>query len=235
MELAELAVDTIGKRAKIINHIGSPDTQSALRLARHAGQIGCDAVSSLAPNFIYRYSEQQVIDYYRRACDESGLPMLVYCTNLIGTDPVAFISKVIKVPGVIGLKYTMPDYYSMHRIVELNGGNINVINGPDETLLCGLIMGADGGIGSTYNLMGSWYVELYKAWKDNNIESARQKQFQINRVIEVLLAYGGTSAIKAALNAMGMDAGSSAYPAQPLNAEETSRLITALREVGYTI
>ena len=28
----------------------------------------------------------------------------------------------------------------------LNGGDINMLNGPDETLICGLMMGADGGL-----------------------------------------------------------------------------------------
>ena len=67
------------------------------------------------------------------------------------------MEKVLELPGVIGMKFTRNDYYELFRISRLQGGNINLLNGPDETLLCGLVMGADGGIGSTYNIMPGIY------------------------------------------------------------------------------
>lgn len=51
----------------------------------------------------------------------------------------------------------------MRRVIELNTGDINVINGPDEMLICGLTMGADAGIGSIYNIMPEKFVKLYGA------------------------------------------------------------------------
>ena len=61
----------------------------------------------------------------------------------------------------------------MHRITKLNGGDINVINGPDEMLICGLTMGADGGIGSTYNVIPAWYCALYEAFRRGDFAAAR--------------------------------------------------------------
>lgn len=90
-----------------------------------------------------------------------------------GMDVCGLMEKLIHVPHIIGAKYTMPDYYLMHRLSELNGGDINIINGPDETLLCGLIMGADGGIGTTYNLIPDYYVHIYDAYKAGDIEEAK--------------------------------------------------------------
>ncbi len=234
-ELTELAVATCKGKAKIINHVGAVDTQQALRLARHAGETGCDAVSSLVPNYVASYTVPQILDYYRRLHDESGLPVLVYCTNLVGGNPYEFMREAIKTEGLIGCKYTMFDYYSMHRICELNGSDINVINGPDEMLICGLTMGADGGIGSTYNLMADRFIKLFKSFRAGDFEQARATQFSINRVISVLLAHSCVAAIKEAFKVMGLDVGDVAYPGKRFDSEERSVLVKELKQAGLEL
>ena len=234
-ELAELSVAVCKNRGVIINHVGAVDTQSAIRLARHAGQIGCDAVSSLVPNYLTTYTQAQVLDYYKRISDASGLPVLVYCKGNVGGSPFEFMEKVMQVEGLIGCKYTMFDYYTLRRIADLNGGDINVINGPDEMLICGLTMGADGGIGSTYNLMGDWFVELYTKFTSGDLEGARQVQFRINKVITVLLKYGCIESIKEAFNIMGFDAGSVAYPGKVFTPEESAAFRKEMNGAGYEL
>ncbi|MBQ9409533.1 MAG: dihydrodipicolinate synthase family protein [Clostridia bacterium] len=234
-EMIETAMEQCRGKVAVINHVGAVDTQQALRLARHSGQIGCDAISSLVPNYVTTYTTEQILDYYKRLSDVSGLPVLVYCTSLVGSAPYEFMQRAIEVDGVIGCKFTLSDYYSMHRIVELNGGDINVINGPDEMLICGLTMGADGGIGSTYNLMPERFLNLYKAFNEGRYDEARRIQFGINRVIAVLLKFGCIAAIKQVFTCMGIDAGSVAYPGKVFDREETERLLSELKQAGFAL
>lgn len=235
MQLAETAVDMCKDKGVIINHVGAIDPASALRLARHAGEAGCSAISSLVPNYVNTFTAEQVLDYYKRISDASGLPVLVYCTGLLKDSPFEFMQKAIKTGNVIGLKYTMPNYYNMQQITQLNGGDINVINGPDETLICGLMMGADGGIGSTYNLMGAWYVELYDAFRAGDFQKAREMQFRINKVITVLLKHDCIAAIKECMNIMGFDAGSVAYPGKRFSSEQRAALAADMNAAGFQI
>lgn len=233
MEMAEVAVEKTRGRGAVINHIGAPDTMSALRLAKHAAEIGCDAVSSVLPNFYFQYSTPQIVDYYKRVADASGLPILVYANGLMNCNPVEFMREVMKVEGVIGVKYTIFDYYDLHRICTLNGGNINVLNGPDEMLICGLVMGADGGIGTTYNVMPDWFCELYQAYRAGDLERARAAQFRINRVIEIMRRYPPIiPATKEVFRYRGIDVGAAAYPAKQYTAEESEAMRREMREAG---
>ena len=231
-EMAETAVALTKGRGWIINHIGAPDTQSALRLARHAGEIGCDAVSSVLPNFYYKYDTPQILDYYRRVADVSGLPVVVYANGLLDGSPYEFMRQVMEVPGVIGVKYTIYNYYEMHRICELNEGDINVINGPDEMLLCGLAMGADGGIGTTYNVTPDWFCALYDAFRAGDFAAAQAMQFRINHMVEVLRRYGTLPATKESFRFRGIDAGDAAYPARRFTKEESEALRRELAAAG---
>ncbi len=234
MKMAEAAADAVkGTGKKLILHVGAPVLSSAERLARHAREVGADAISSVYPNFFCHYSVDEALAYYKRLIDASGLPMLGYCQGLMqGADVVRFVEKLMKVDGVIGVKYTFPNYYNLYQIKQLNGGDINVINGPDETLLAGLSMGADGGIGSTYNLMAGRYVKLYEAVQNNDMEEASALQQNINRVIAVCIRYGVVPSIKLCLNEMGFDVGHAAAPAHRYTNDEHNEIIAAFREAG---
>lgn len=234
MIMAEAAADAVkGTDKKLILHIGAADTRSAQRLAKHAAEVGADAVSSVYPSFFSRYTVAEAKEYYRSLVEASGLPMLCYCNPMIqGNDAVQFAKTMMTVEGVIGLKYTMPNYYHMHLIKQINGGNINVINGPDECLICGLSMGADGGIGTTYNMMPGWFVELYKAFRANDIAKAQEMQFKINKVITVLINNGTLPASKLAMEALGFEPGHAAFPAHRYTQEERAKIIAELKEAG---
>ena len=232
MEMAELSVSLLRGRGVVINHIGAPDAGETLRLARHAREIGCDAVSSVLPNYFFKYPTDRILDYYKRIADAAALPVVVYANGLMNGNPYEFMRQAVEIPGVVGVKYTIYDYYEMHRICELNGGDINVLNGPDEMLLCGLAMGADGGIGTTYNLMPDRFCALYDAFRAGDIRRAQELQFSVNHVIAALRPYTSIPAVKAYFSMRGIDAGHTAYPGRILSAEEQTAFRAALEENG---
>ncbi len=121
----------------------------------------------------------------------------------------------------------------MRRIKELNNGDINVINGPDEMLICGLSMGADAGIGSTYNLMCAEYVALRNAFLRGDLDEARRIQYKVNKVTEILIRYNVARAVKYILSLDGIEAGDMAYPMYALTDEQKKSLVKELTDVGF--
>lgn len=230
---AEATVEANDGRGIVINHVGAASPFDAFELAKHARECGCDAVSSVVPNFYYKYNEDEIVDYYKRLADAAGLPVIAYAQNLLQGDGVSLMKRLIEVDGVIGVKYTLSDYYSMHRIKEINGGDINVINGSDEMFICGLSMGADAGIGSTYNLMCAEYVRLFNQFHAGDLDGAKATQYKVNKVVEILIKYGVIRSIKYVLGELGIPSGEASYPATPLSDEEKRMLIKDLTDVGY--
>ncbi len=211
-EMAEITVDEVKGRGSVISHIGAIDLRTAQDLARHASDAGVDAISSVPP-FFYGYGEREIIQYYQALSDSSDVPMLMYASPLSGTAiKTEMVEKMLGIRNMIGLKWTSYDYYEMRKIKELNGGDINVINGPDETLLCGLAMGADGGIGATYNPMPKVFVKIYESFMSGNIAEAQEAQFMANRVIKVLLRHGVLNGVKDMLEMLGFEVGYCTYP-----------------------
>ena len=231
-DTAQAVMQANAGRGAVIVHVGAASPEEAFGLARHAREIGCDAVSSVVPNFFFRYSDDELVEYYKRLADAAQLPVLAYAQGLLGSsDVVELMSRLIKIDNVIGVKYTLTNFYDMMRIKRLNNGDINVINGPDEMLLCGLVMGADAGIGSTYNVMCGSYRELFDAFCSGELDTARELQKSINEVIEVIIRHGVIRTVKYMLSLKGIDAGVPAYPAFELSEDEKAAI---RRELGNT-
>jgi len=186
--------------------------------------------------YTFKYTEEELIDYYKTIADNTDKPIIVYATNMMEKmDVKGILTKLLEIDKIIGVKFTIRDYFRMRKVKEINGGNINLINGPDETLLCGLTMGADGGIGTTYNVMAPWFVALYSAYIKGDIKKAEEMQHKIDLGVEILIRYSKNGAIKAtkeALNLMGINVGNAVYPAAPLSRDESQSLKKELQDIG---
>lgn len=234
MEMAETVMDNINGKGVIIDHIMASNFHETIVLAKHAEKVGVQAISALAPMYFFQHNEDELVNYYKEIAEAVSIPLLVYATPQINSVNLTnLIQRLMEVPNICGLKFTRPSYYELHKLTELNDGNINVINGPDEMLICGLLMGADGGIGSTYNLMAEGFVSLYNSFCQGDIKSAREMQFKINRVIDVMIKHDALNSGKFMLSELGFDIGYSAFPRKRFEDAEKEEILIELREAGF--
>ena len=233
MELAEIVKDEAPAGIRLISHIGAADLATVRRLARHSREIGLDGISSVPP-FFFNYDETGVLEYYRAMSEASdALPMLIYASPLSGAPlPVSTVEKMLAIPGFIGMKFTNPNYFMMSRYKKLSGGDINIINGPDETCALGLLMGADGAIGSTYNVMPRLFVRIYDAVKAGRAEEALPLQMKADELIELMLKYDIISCCKLMLDLRGYDIGETNRPMRRLTPAEKDAFVAALDALG---
>lgn len=219
-KLLEVVLDAVEGKVPVIAHIGAIDLPTTLELAGHAKRAGAAAISSIPPIY-FQYGENEVIEYYKTIAAAAEIPLVMYGVGLANTKlTVSLVEKLMEVENIIGIKWTYPDYYSMGLLKMIHNGNINVINGPDEMLVCGLAIGADAGIGTTYNVMPGLFVKLYDAYQSGQVEEAKKLQQMINRVITVLIKYHAIASTKELLCHMGFDVGKCTRPLRHLSEEE---------------
>lgn len=236
MKMVECVVAANRKRGKIIVQTGAIIPQDVFRLAEHAGRCKVDGISSIPPSLFYQYTEDEMVSYYRKLAELAALPLLVYrapVTN--GGNIVSVMNKLLRIDGIIGLKYTGESYFEMWKLLQINDGNINVINGADETLLCGLITGAQGGIGAVYNVIPQEFVALYRAFKRADWDEARRLQKKICQVIDTMFNFirgaGIVLPIKVLLEAAGFAVGLPVFPAAEYTESEREQLVSAIRTI----
>ena len=212
-KLVELAVGMSRSRGKVIAHVGAIQASQAFELAAHAAKAGADAVASIPP-FVGGCSWDEVVGYYTRLGQASPAPVVAY--YIPGLTGQAFsldqLASLAQVKGVCGLKFTDSNLYLMQRLIARLSAEQIVYNGPDEMLALGLQMGAQGGIGTTYNFMPEKFLAIAAHCAAGRFAEAIAVQKQANEVIEVLLRYQGLAATKQILYWQGLIASPTCAP-----------------------
>lgn len=215
--IAEASVQLSPPDKIVMVHIGAMSTGEAVELAEHAATVGAHAISALPP--IGNYSFAEIKAYYRALASASSLPLLIYYFPAFAPaiNAVQQILELCEIPNIHGLKFTDADLFKMS---EIKRQGATIFYGTDEMLTAGLVMGADGGIGSFYNVMPKQFVELYDLTRNNEWQQARAVQAIINEVIALGLRYSVHASVKAMLQHLGIDCGGCIAPRRNLTNEE---------------
>jgi N-acetylneuraminate lyase len=233
--VAKAVVQQVKGRVPVVVHVGAITTQAACALAAHAEEIGADATSSVPP-FYYNVGPEGVKQHYLRIARASSLPFYIY--NIPGTTGVTVELNTVRellalAPTVRGLKYTAFDFYTMRKFIELEGGRLNVVSGPDEMMIAGQAMGADGAIGTTENILPRLFVQAFNAFRAGDLATAQALQAKINWVVNIFLSFPQHSAVKEIMRLLGFNLGAGRSPLLPLTDQQRGRLREMLEEVGF--
>lgn len=214
----------------VIVHVGASSTHDAIRLARYSARAKAHVVSSLPP--IGNYSFVEIKQYYEALAAASDLPLLVYYFPSVSPSikNADQIKELCAIPNVVGLKFTAHDLFMMSVVKE--SGAV-VFNGYDEVLIAGLLMGADGGIGTFYNIAPELFMRIYQLTTENKWQEARAVQSKVNALIEAAVRFPVFPAIKKMLAWSGIDCGECLAPRRSLTVEEETALREAVSRAGF--
>jgi N-acetylneuraminate lyase len=222
-KLVEAAVRSSPPDKKVILHVGASSLEGTLPLLRHASTLPLAAVSSLPP---VGSTFPSLLHFYKQLAANTDLPLIVYYFPAVGGElSTDQLLELAQIPGVLGLKYTDYDLYKLSLLAD--SGSV-MFNGRDEVLAAGLLMGAAGGIGSTYNAFPDLYVKLFAAASLDDWTQARACQRTINRAITALLRFPLVPALKEFMSWQDIPCGPSLAAVPYLDAAQRKQLRSSL-------
>jgi N-acetylneuraminate lyase len=159
-------------RVRLIAHVGAISTDEAIAMARIAADSGYDAISAIPP-FYSDFSPAEVLAHYTELAQATPLPLIIYNFPAKSSRPpsTAQLLQLLDNPRIIGVKHTSQNLYQLERLKQAAPDAV-IYNGFDEMFVGGVAMGADGGIGTTYNVMGRWFVQMFDAIAAGQFEKA---------------------------------------------------------------
>lgn len=231
----EITVDQAAGRVGIMAHIGAFQLQDTLELARHAGDAGADAISSLPNSWFFNIDGDGLIDFYEQISNACDLPLLAYnIPQRTGVELSASLMKrLLSIKTVVGLKHATGDICQMQSMIDLAKGDITVFMGEDGFLLPALMYGAQGGIGGGYPIMPRYYVDIYSNFLAGNYEKARDIQLKGNKLDAV---YDGGAFIAKnmeLLRMLGFDCGYGRSPNRRLTDDQAKDFRKACEEINF--
>jgi len=238
-KIAEIVVDQTNGRVPVIIGVGSTYTSDSVELARHAKDIGADALLLQAP-YYFKYDEDTLYEHYREVAEKSDLPLIIYnYPAAVGLDlSPELIARLAGIENIVGLKDTTTNIGHIQRVIYLAKKvkqDFAVFSGSDDLLLPNLIIGGQGAVTGVGNFWPELPVNIYRAYKKNDLEEARKFHNILIDLREFLFTLYKPliPVFKAALYLMGRNATPHVrMPMQPLTKVKQEKLKEKLKELG---
>jgi N-acetylneuraminate lyase len=223
---------------KVMTLVGGTSIADCKELARHAKKIGLHAVSFTAPFYFKPATVRQLAECCKAIADEVPEMPLYYYHIPVLTGVDFFMIDLLNavdgyVPNFAGIKYTHEDFMDFLSCLNFNNGKYDMLWGRDESFLSALILGAKGGVGSTFNYAAPLYLQLLEAFNNGDFKNAKQKQQQSIDIIRLLGKYGGIATGKAYMKMMGMNCGEFRLPVTNMNEEQFASFGKDVEQINF--
>ena len=187
-KILETVMDEVGGELTVIAHVACNNTEDSRKLAAHAESLGVDAIAAIPPIY-FHLPDHAVAQYWNDISDAApNTDFIIYnIPQLAGTKlTVPLYLRMLENKRVIGVKNSSESAQDIQLFKDAGGEGHIVMNGPDEQLVSGLAIGADGGIGGTYGAMPELYLAIFDAVKKGDIARAQEIQNDACRIIYAL-------------------------------------------------
>ncbi|MHA1505636.1 MAG: dihydrodipicolinate synthase family protein [Candidatus Asgardarchaeia archaeon] len=229
----EVVVDQTNGRIPVIAHVGFPDTESTVKLAKFAEDVGADALGAIGPYF-YHPDIIGLVRHFKELKDSVEIPVLVYNNpGRMGYNITpSYFEKLVDEAGVDGIKDTSKNIAQLQSLVRLFGERCVVIGASDSLIYATFVVGAVGHISGVSNPFPELAVRIYELVKKGMYEEALKAQLELDKVLEILKSGPYITPYKEALKLRGIDTGFVRSPLREMTDEEKKFLKNKLEELG---
>ncbi len=234
----EWAAVVKGSPLRVVLHVGANCLADARTLAEHAQQLGVSAIAAVAPSYFKPRTLDMLVECCRTiAAAAPTVPFYYYdipaFTGIHFPMPDFLQAAADRIPTLAGIKYSNPDLLAFQQCLRSHEGRFDIPWGIDEYLLAALALGAQGGVGSSYNFSAGVYLRMIDAFKKGDLAAAREEQYRSVRVIQLLSKFGYLAAARAVMEMIGVPVGPPRLPNAPLEPHLHDELRTALDHMGF--
>ncbi len=226
--------EIVNKRVPLIAGIGGNNTQEVINNIRHFDLTGIDAILSVAP-YYNKPTQRGLFQHFKAIAACSPIPVILYnvpgrtCSNISAE---TCLELAFEFENITGVKEASGDMHQIMRIIKGKPENFSVISGDDLLTLPIIAAGGMGVISVLANAFPAQCSELVNNALKNNFKQAREIQFRMLELTELLFTEGNPSGIKAMLGAMNLCQNILRLPLVPVSRTTYTRIQKAIEEVN---
>jgi 4-hydroxy-tetrahydrodipicolinate synthase len=231
--VVEICVQAAAGRVPVIAGAGSNSTREALRLTRHAKEVGASAALLITP-YYNKPTQEGLYRHFAHIAERVDIPIVLY--NVPGRTGVNLlpetVARLASVANIVAIKEATADLRQASRIIELCGERITLISGDDFTVLPLLSIGGKGVISVVSNIAPALMARLVDCFAAGDLAGAREAHYRLFPLAEAMFIETNPIPVKTALGLMGKIAPEFRLPMCPMAEKGRERLEAALRAAG---
>jgi 4-hydroxy-tetrahydrodipicolinate synthase len=221
-------------RTRVLAGTGSNSTEEAIRLTKHAREVGADGALLVTP-YYNRPTQEGLYQHYRRIAREvKGFPLVVY--NIPGRTGVNVLpetmARLAEIDNVVGVKEATGNLAQAVETIERCPKDFAVLSGDDVLTLSLLAVGGVGVISVSSNVVPADVKAMVDAWFAGKPEEARRWHSKLAPLHQAMFLETNPAPVKTAMAMLGMIEGEIRLPLCGLSEANTQKLRSALRAYG---
>ncbi len=232
-ETVDFCVRHVNGRIKVIAGSGSNDTMAALELSLEAERSNADALLMVTP-YYNKTTQSGLIKHFTYVADRVKIPIILY--NVPGRTGLSFTAETYKVlsghPNINGIKEASGNFALLSATIAACGDDINIWSGNDNEVVPMMVLGAKGIISVAANIVPSVMTEMAEKCLTGDFKRGAALQLEYLDLINSLFIEVNPIPIKAAMNLMGMDVGSTRLPLCDMEPSNLEKLSASMKKLG---
>lgn len=232
-ELTKITLELAkGTGVKVIAGAGSNDTETALKKAKFAKEVGADAILVVTP-YYNKTSQRGLIDHYTYIADRVDIPMIIY--NVPGRTgmniSVDTVVELAKHKNIKAMKDATDNIaYAMDILTHTKDLDFDMYSGCDDNILPFMAAGGKGVISVLSNIYPRETEKFTQAILKGDMELAREMAYDLNDVSKYLFIDVNPIMPKAALAHLGVCGEAVRRPLIKTTQENKDLLFKAMKE-----
>ena len=231
--VVEAVVKLAAGRVPVIAGTGSNNTAEAIRLTRHAAEVGANAALVVTP-YYNKPTQAGLLAHFRAVHDSCEIPIIIY--NIPGRSVVdmapATMGELAQLPRIVGVKDATGDVTRVSYQREACGADFVQLSGEDASALGFNAHGGVGCISVTANVAPKLCAEFQEATLEGDYAKALDYQDRLLPLHRAIFLEPGLAGAKYGLSKLGRCTEEVRLPLTGLTDGTKAEIDAAMRHAG---
>ncbi len=234
LDVIRYCVEVVAGRVPVIAGTGSNCTESAIYLSTEAEKAGVDGLLLVTP-YYNKATQNGLYEHFKAVADSVKVPIILYnvpsrtgCNIL----PETVVRLCKDVENIVGVKEASGNISQIAHLAALAKGCVDIYSGNDDQIVPIMSLGGIGVISVLSNVAPLQTHEICQKYLDGDVQESARMQLEAIDLVNALFCEVNPIPVKAALNLMGMEAGTLRRPLTDMEPANVARLEKAMKEYG---
>jgi 4-hydroxy-tetrahydrodipicolinate synthase len=229
----EIVVKAAKKRITVIAGTGSNNTKEAIRLTRHAKEVGADAALLISP-YYNKPTQQGLYLHFKAVAEAVDIPIILYniaSRTGVNIEPQT-VAELAKIKNIAGIKESSGNLDQMSAIVQACPDTFALISGDDSLTLPIMAIGGTGIISVVANIVPRDVADMVDSFLNGDLRHARKMHYKLLPLVKAMFIETNPIPVKTAMGLLGMIEPTLRLPMCPIKEDNIARLTKVLRDYG---
>ena len=230
----EVVIQAARGRISVIAGTGSNNTQEAIRLTKHAKQVGADGALLISP-YYNKPTQRGLYLHFKAVAEAVDLPLIPYniaSRTAVNIEPETLAKLAADCPNIVAVKESSGNLEQMSRILQLTNRRLVIISGDDALTLPVLAIGGQGVISVVANLVPGDVAAMIRAFEQGKMEEAITWHGRLLPLVRSMFIETNPIPVKTAMGFLGMIDPTLRLPLCDMEAANLDKLRAALAAFG---